>query len=350
MKALVPCALASGLVLLACGKNTEPAPPAATGKKSEAAKAGANAADGGGPSKGGDPLKLPDDASLLKAKYQIVIEGAGVKACKGNVIVRIAANFEPKPDGSNAQLLQIPDGLVKCPAFGTFDLKEMLGSLGGAGEASEASKNPLEIKDNLISIKGMGQSTYEPARPFMPSFLAASPEELKKFDVKREVSLTDAKEKTNAKGTVQVRTVSFGEGFQPPGVKRNFENVLYFEMLNDGFEGANKVTNFLFDRLAMRISLEPFAILSISFKGRASDLAEGAEGLGPGAGGIGDILGGNKGPSADGSDFGAVAKSFAKLISISAELTLLDMQGIDESSQPAESVADGPSIGGSKVD
>jgi hypothetical protein len=349
---------AFAVLLAACGESSSkaPAPPPPKGAQ-DSGKAGAAGGEGAGandPEEGGgqpapDQLLGPD-ASFLRAKYGLSLRAAGINACLGEIIIRVKAS-PPKEGSGSSGLFEIQDGIVKCPGFGTFNLKEMLGAFQDQAPKPDV-KNPVVVEDNVISMKVLQQGTYDPPRPLIPSFIAASPEELKGLDVTKTVKLTDSKANTESSGTVQVKTLGL-DGWKPPKLDREFPRVLHFQVTNEGFSGADKIGNFIFDKMEFRISLDPIAILSISFDGKASDYTaalanlpagggdgkEGADGK-EGGGGLEQILGGG------GKDnpLGGVISAFTKVIKIKLEMDLLDQQNLDET-KTEEPTSDGPVIG-----
>jgi hypothetical protein len=54
-----------------------------------------------------------------------------------------------------------------------------------------------------------------------------------------------------------------------PGTKYNFKHVMDFTITNTGFEGIDKISNFIFDSIQFTMSTNPVAIIGIKLKGNA---------------------------------------------------------------------------------
>lgn len=265
---------------------------------------------------------LGDDTSFLRAKYQVSLRTLGIDACKGEVIIRVKAKMS-SGGADAAQLFEIKDGLVKCAGLGVFDVAEMLGSMQAQPVPSEV-KQPVEVRDNVIGLKAMGSAVYEPARPMLPSFLAASPQELAALNVTRPVSMFDGNTQTTSNGVISIQTLGFGS-WQPPNMARTFPKVLHFRTSTTGFNDADKISNMMADVLEFRISLDPIAILSIYFEGRASDYTNSLDKIDKeGKTSIGKLAKDNDGIK------GAI-KALGRFTKVKMQIDLIDQQNLDES-------------------
>lgn len=264
---------------------------------------------------------LGDDTSFLRAKYSLSLRTVGVNACKGEVVIRVKAKMSAEGTGA-AQLFEINDGIVKCAGLGIFNVKEMLGSM-EAQPTPSSIKQPVEVRDNVIGLKGMRNTIYEPARPMLPSFLAASPQELAMLNLTRAVNMVDGDTQQSSNGEITIQTLAFGP-WQPPNLQRSFPKVLHFRTTTKGFEGADKISNLMADVLEFRISLDPIAILSIYFEGRASDYTSSLGKIDKdGKTSIGKMAKDN------GGIIGAVS-ALARFTKVKMQIDLLDQQNLDE--------------------
>lgn len=281
------------------------------------------------------------DDKLLHATYDINVVSVGMPVCKGDIELQVAAM---KSD--TAKLFDIPAGKVKCTLMGEIDLAATLGAFAGA----ETVKDPMVVANDVISLKQVGLGVYSPARPMMPSFIASSKEALRNLNYSKTVTVTAADGKT-ASGTSLVHTLEFGASYKPPRMSRTFNNVIHFEVINTGFNGVDKVTNMLFDRMEFRISLNPIAVLSIGFKGKAADYMAAAKnnpGLGGAGGGpLGGLTSG-AGGIAGGGLFGMIVQGLVKIIDVEMKMDLVTQDGLEKISEESEDSGgtDGETISG----
>lgn len=286
------------------------------------------------------------DAAFLDADYKFDITSLfGIGVCKGDIGLKLNANMGKK---ATAALFEIPKdkGVIDCGFLGgKINLAEMIGAF--SKDQVEQLKDPLVVKDNVISLKQLGAGRYEPARPLLPSFIATKKEKLASLNVTETVTMTNLKDGSTASGTVNVRTLGIDQSYKPLRMQRQFNNVLHFEVTNKGFQGADKLGNLLFDRMEFKISLDPLAILYVEFKGKVSDamkaMGNGA-GAGAGAGGAAGGLGGlAKGP---------LIGALTKVIDVKLKLDLISMKGLEDSDTAGEEGSDdlGEEIGGKKSD
>jgi hypothetical protein len=288
------------------------------------------------------------DAAFLDADYKFDITSLfEIGVCKGDIGLKLNANMGKE---ATSALFEIPKGksIIDCGFLGgKVDLAEMLGAF--SKNPVEQVKDPIVVKDNVISLKQLGAGLYDPPRPLLPSFIATKKSKLASLNVTETVTMKNIKDGTTASGTINVRTIGIDQTYKPQRMQRQFNKVLHFEVTNKGFQGADKLGNLLFDRMEFKISLDPLAILYVEFKGKVSDAmkamssgggAAGGAGAGGAAGGLGSL--------ASGPLIGALTK----VIDVKLKLDLISMKGLEDSNTMAEEGSDdvGEEIGGKKTD
>jgi len=266
---------------------------------------------------------VPAGAPLLEATFQLSAKAAGIQLCDGVVTMRINAAIGKS---SNASLLELPTTEVDCALIGKLNLKPIVGIFSD----SKALAKPI-VENNVLYFDRIGSSAFSPPRPFLPSFIASSREELKSINVSRQVTVTDSKRNQTGRGTMALKMIEFGKNYRSDNLSRNFPDSFTFELTNQGFETIDKTSNIIFDRIAMSMSLNPVAILALSFSGDAQSIKQTAVNSpelisGPfgqlitvlpdaNSGGIGGL-------------FGTLIDSIAKVIKVDLELVLKEQKGI----------------------
>lgn len=325
-------ALALAFGPTACEQSSDkvktPAAQGATDKKNQEQVKDKAAADQA--AKPGGGLPFDQDAAIIDADFKIAVNVLGLEVCDGTIKVKVNAAIGSK---NSAQLFQIPKGIIDCTVY-QFDLAQILGSVTNKAPKIDV-KDPLVIQDGIISMKAMGSGLYQPARPLFPSFLAAEREVLRNLDKRVELRLDDKKENKSANGSAHFKVSSLGQPYKPETMERTFSDTLQFEINIEGFEGINKVENFIFERMAFVLSLNPVAILHLEFEGPASDLAGGAA-----AAGI-DI------PKDDAGFVDGLINVVGGLIDVGITMDLIKMANVDTSAK-AQNQDQGPVIGGQK--
>jgi hypothetical protein len=271
---------------------------------------------------------IPADAKLLHATYDINVVSLGLPVCKGDIEMQINAALD-KSD--SAQLFEIPSGKVKCTLMGEIDLAQTLGAFSSQGDQV---KDPMVVENDVIHMKQIGKGKYSPARPMLPSFIASSKKDLASLDYTKGVTITQEDGKT-ASGNVNVHTLAFGASHQPPRMNRTFKNVLHFETVNTGFQGVDKVTNLLFDRMEFKISLSPISILYVSFKGKVADYQAAAQSSGIGGNSPLGGLAGGTGGFGGGGLFGMIIQGLVKIIDVEMQMNLVKQEGLDKTPDDA---------------
>lgn len=223
---------------------------------------------------------LPPGANLINAKYKINVSTFGAK-CEGLAQIKIKADF-----AKDAKLFDLPYGKINCDGFakmfgyGEINIAEMMSVLAGSSEYTS-----LTVVDKVIRLKGLGPFAYQkPYRPFMPSFLAATREELQAIHIANEpVTVIDARTKQIGTGSTSISVSGFDTPFLLNLHPERFTlpDTFQIAVTNDGFKKFDRVTSFLFDKLDMTVSLKPIAVPKLHLETRVKDLMKAAPGPKP---------------------------------------------------------------------
>lgn len=322
--ALLPLTLAA----LGCGEDrrAKPESPTASALSDETEASDDVAAEDAQerPSRQGTKSEAAFDphAALLEASFDVRVDVVGYDACRGSADLKLNTAAGKGPNA--AQVLEIPAGLIDCAGY-EIDLRELLGSLAqGVGTGDEP---PIIVEGGVIALPVMGSGLYTPARPMFPSFLAEDRETLRAMDRLVNLDVYDQSAEKRDHGSVRLRVLSVGAPYRVESLQRTFDDTIQFELTVDGFEEVDRVDNFIFERMAFVMSLDPVALLHIEFEGPASDLADGADRIGvdvPQEGMMGEVV-----------------DAFGRLIDVRIVLDLRSMQGLGESSE-----SEGPTLDG----
>ncbi len=322
------------------GKNTNPTPEGASDEIDDAEQASAARGSGGSGQINVDSL-VPAGAALLDATFQLTAKAAGIKLCDGVITMRINAAIGKS---KNVSLFELPTSEIDCGLIGKLNLKPIVGVYSDSG----ALPNPI-LENNVLHFDRIGTTTFNPPRPFLPSFLASSRSELKSVNTVRTVTVNDGKRNKSASGQMTLKMLSFGVPYRSELLDRSFSDTFSFESTAAGFDGIDKAANVIFDRIAMTVSLNPVAVLSLSFSGDAKSLKETAVGnpeLIPGPFGQLITVLPDSNSTGVGGLIGSLIDSITKIIKVDLQLTLKQQGGLktgDESS--LDSSDDGVQVG-----
>jgi len=299
-----------------------------------------------------DPLN--SQMTLVDAYYDMKVTSLlGITVCQGRAHVKV--NIALKATDQNFQLFQIPEGMLDCGIIGRqINLAEVLGAFSGAQPPDV--QDPIVVQNNLIAVKVIGYGLYTPPRPMMPSFISSTLDALRSLDQTVSVHVNDTRENKQSDGQVHVKTLAVGDTYKPVAMQRTFKDVLSFEVQNTGFNGVNKVPNALFDRMAFKISLNPMAVLNISFDGSVSDFMAADPQQGQTTSGSTTGTATTSSPTTGGSTSGnniltgvlgqLILGAVTKIIKVHVDMDLVKMSGLDD--QAGAGADDDPqeSIGG----
>ncbi|MBM4253580.1 MAG: hypothetical protein FJ146_16555 [Deltaproteobacteria bacterium] len=207
-------------------------------------------------------LGLPDTLSLIDAKFKVEASTAGQPSCKGTMNVQVNAALNSK---STAQLLQVPAGGLDCSWLGKIDLKQMFGAF---SQPPSAGEDPMVIANNVLALKTLGAGTYSPPRPLLPSFLAATREQLSQLNYTERNITVQVGNKT-AKGNVNIKMNYYDRPLTAPGTTYQFKHVMDFTITSTGFDSIDKNSNFIYDSIQFTMSTSPVSIIGIKLKGNA---------------------------------------------------------------------------------
>ena len=265
----------------------------------------------------------PPPPLLLNATYKIragIVTGnaAGTannsaQVCDGDIEIQVNSTF----GGDGKELLNFPKAIVNCALVGQVDLQKALGSLSKG--FSGTPKNPFITSENVLSIESLGQGTYKPARPLLPSLLASNKNDLKNLNLVRTISLTTPTQA--ATGSVAIKMGSYDEIYRIAGMDLTLPKVAQFTVTNTGFDGVDKGANFLFDSMTLGISTYPPAITALSVQGPLNLLLAASNTKGTNA---------NAATNTDsfGKTLGDAATGLAGLVKIRIDLELINQEGL----------------------
>lgn len=306
---------------------------------------------------------IPEVINFMTAKFNAKATALGMDACNGSVSfqVNVSAN-----QGASNQLFKIPEGRLKCSGLagnmgngGEIDLAKMMG---GFASAAPVGANPIEIIDNVISMNALGGSVYAPARPFLPAFISATPEQLRSLNVSRYLTVTDTVKGTSSNGTANLRVLGYGGSYRPPKLTlgHEFKNVLIYELRHQGFDNIQVMNNMLWDRFKMWISLEPFAILRIEMVATVADALDSSSDPAAGnqkidqmvntfATGFGNLVFGPEIGGILGSLGGSFISGMIKNGAIEVELDIVEMDNLQQLINQISTGGSRPTSGGQVI-
>lgn len=358
--------LAAALVVAACGEGGAKVNAPPMGAQSNLRPGTSNTLDqkpnpgGGGATPGGGSLAADlEGKSIIEAKYGLNIKAAGFDFCEGQAIFKINVPAAPKAGIKPKPPLDLKCVSINCSIVGEIRLDNLLGGL-SSGTASELEAQTgkgmkLELDEKFIRFSEAGPITYNPPLILIPNFSGGSKEFLKSMNETQPVTLQDSTAGASASGTQTIKTTMFEQSWNEhkiPNVK--FEDVFQFQLVNDGFNGIDKIPALLFESFEMTMNLKPIAIGEIQIRMAAADLMammkkkDGAAApvydpecgppppVKPDSGGLGSLLGGIGGgggsgsPSLLGSIVGVLMPVITKLIKVELKATLLEQKGLKE--------------------
>lgn len=283
---------------------------------------------------------VPSGTPLLEATFQLSAKAAGIQLCDGVVTMRINAAIGKS---SNVSLFELPSSEIDCALIGKLNLKPIVGIYSD----SDALPKPI-VEKNVLFFDRIGSTTFTPPRPFLPSFIASSRDQLGSLNLSRQVTVSDSKRNQTGKGTMSIKMLEFGKNYRSDNLSRNFPDSFTFEVTNQGFETVDKASNILFDRIAMSMSLSPVAILALSFSGDAQSLKQSAVNnpdLIPGPFGQLITVLPDANSSGIGGIFGTLIDSIARIIKVDLQLVLKEQKGIVNGNESQSGDDDGIKVG-----
>lgn len=276
--------LAASVLAVACDGGKAPAPPAPTAKDAQAANAlgdgeGAEGASGDTPQAA--PATAPDEViaisdidageeptgPLFEANYRLAVVAdifGGVNVCEGKIALVVNRDFTftmPTPQ------LSCAGGLCEV------DMKAVMGmiSKGGAGGGGlDGMVQGLSSDKKFLSVAKIGAFQFDPPRPMA----LLSPFH---FD-----PISDA---INVNETYNGKVTDTASGKTASGVLRlkveeaNDDRVRW-AMTSEGWEGANKASALLMNRIEMTWSLNPLGVPHIGAFSVIGDMMKATEGTG----------------------------------------------------------------------
>jgi len=326
-------------VIAGCGNERVKTAPAMQPKKLNAQSEDANSVDNT------DPNALLPDGDLIDTTYELVVRSKlfNMEVCKGDIqlVVSLAAG---------APSFKFPQGMMECMFGIKMDMAQMMAGISAPPPATGgAAAGPgIVVDGKIIRLQGIGTAKFSPARPFLLSIFAEKPENLAGFSVSDNITAMDSKDGKTGSGQVGLNVLGVNETVSLDGFAKPFTKNLRWEITASGFEGVNRVTMFLFDRVEFTFNLDPIAIPKIQMVGKLKDFMAAAPGStgasalgslssigGTGGGGIfGGVLGGFIGGatgSGGGSGMGGILGSLVGAIAgtLTVDLTLKKQAGLE---------------------
>ena len=231
-----------------------------------------------------------------------------MQLCDGSLSLRVNATL----GGNGKPLLDIPSGSINCALIGKIDLSKILGSL--ATNDPNPTDSTFVVTDHLIAIAKLGSASYDPPRPILPSLLSTPKDVLSVLNEEKTVTITTPNQ--SATGDVTVRMLGYDQPYYSSTLGITFLNVADFTVTNSGFKGVDRVANFIFDSIELRINLNPIALVGISFEGPLNML-------------LGQKPATNKAGGLDGALQSAEA-GLASLITVRIDADLMAQDGLKE--------------------
>lgn len=277
---------------------------------------------------------IPEGQSLMNATYHVTAGSLGLNLCSGEITLKVNASII---QANSTKIFEFPQASLNCAIIGKLDLTALLAGF------STAANPEMEVIDDVIHIKKLGKGWYDPSRPFLPSFIAASRTKLATLDYSRDITVNDEEKKISSQGTVNIKSFGYPLEFKPPRMQRPFKKVLDFQVRMTGFNGQiDKPMHMIFDFLRFRMSLDPIAILTIDMRGSLKALADtGRNNPALRNTPIGQLLGIIPDPNAAnatalGRLVGGMANLFMQIIQVDLKMNLISQDGLKDSPEAAE--------------
>jgi hypothetical protein len=277
---------------------------------------------------------IPEGQSLMNATFHVTAGAGNLNLCSGNITLKLNAAIL---QSNSTKLFEFPAASLNCALIGKLDLTALL-----AGFSTSANPE-MEVIDDVIHVKRLGKGSYDPSRPFIPSFIAASRSKLDSLNYSRDITLNDEEKKVSDKGTVTIASRGYPVSYKPPKMKREFNKVMDFDVRITGFNGKiDKPMHMIFDFIRFRMSLDPIAILSLDMRGSLKSLADsGRNNPALKNTSIGQLMGIIPDPNAPnttalGRLVGGIANLFMQIIKVDLKMTLVSQDGLKDSVEAAE--------------
>ena len=243
--------------------------------------------------------------------------------------VKINAAFGSADKG--IPLIEISDAKLSCKAMDVIpmdlDLKGILSVF-----SDSKSVPDLTVESHVIFANRLGDGSYSPPRPFLPSFLASKKEDIAAINmVKDGVRLTSNASGTSVTGKFHLQTIEIKE--KDVVEAGTFNDVIHFQTEITGFDSLKivKLSHFLPNKSAIWISLKPLSIVRIQLEAPATLFVKAAANNPKSIQGIfGTVLGSLK-PIIEGNESTLnFADSLTDKFHVVVDLELLEQEGIQQ--------------------
>ena len=130
-----------------------------------------------------------------------------------------------------------------------------------------SSRSEWNIFESLRHQANVGLDTH--LETFVANLLGGYEEDLAKYNVTQQVTVTDFRQNEQAQGTITVKTKKLKSGYNSKHLKGvTFSDKALISVTSNGFENLNSIRAFVPRSFDIRISRDPVAILSIKARTR----------------------------------------------------------------------------------
>ena len=199
------------------------------------------------------------NSPALDLTMQGTITVGGIQVCSGTF--EMTLNINPSP--GSPQTIDFPDSSdnLSCILAGNISLHDLIDGKPGAPKPPAPPSPFIKNQGAVEAISGIGGYVFTPYRPFIPSFLTASPSQLQAINLSVPVTATSQTSGETASGTVSVRTLQYQPTYQDAAMSRSFNDVYTIEFDDTGYDAINALAAVLFDKMVWQIGLNPLAFL-----------------------------------------------------------------------------------------
>ena len=283
--------IASSLLLaLACSKEM----PFIIGKESKTQYAAAEAIPKTSPVLQG--VLDATEGDFLEATYKVKVklDLFRFELCNSNIKAAVSKNLGT--DGN--PIIILDESEIKCKFGVKLDLIKVLAGLGipssvigsrsdgsvpqnsGQSVAKDLSKLGDNIKkivsiradDNAIYFDSLLNTKYSPSRALIPNIISGEESVLATFDATQEITVQDTRMGDSATGRIRLKMSEWKKRYKSDYIKDiAFNDTALMKVEAWDFGSVNTIRVFIPKEMKVRISRDPFAILSVKTKVKILD-------------------------------------------------------------------------------